>query len=373
MNLETILPPDLWDAIRGNYEKRDFTSAILDCCYYISEILRQKSGSDGDGVPLVGQALGGTSPKIRIAKDQSETEQNIQKGIESILRGFYQAIRNPRSHKKIIDGADDGISIILFCGFLVKQIQQAKSLASKEELIARVLDRDFVPNEQYAQLLLSEIPARLRLEVFFGVYEKRKEWQPRTIFYFNKSIVAQVSDQERAVIVETISDDLKTTDDEAVIRHVMSGMPAELWSDIADIARLRIENKIIGSIRDGKYDSKTKRCLAGALATWSKSQFSRFLLKEELVAAIGAKLSSSDSQQKNYALRFFVDTVFQSFEQAELGPVHRAFTRKLIDGVQEFYDALIFVSEDNWSSDMKAAYKNFAAKPDPTLDDEIPF
>ena len=116
MNLETLLPHDMWEAIRINYEKRDFTSAILDCCYFISDLLRQKSGVDGDGVPLVGQVLGGQHPKIKIAKDQSITEQDKQKGIESIIRGFYQAIRNPRSHTKLIDSADDAICIILFCG-----------------------------------------------------------------------------------------------------------------------------------------------------------------------------------------------------------------------------------------------------------------
>jgi uncharacterized protein (TIGR02391 family) len=147
VNLETILPQDIREAIRINYEKRDFTSAILDCCYFISELLRRKSGVDGDGVPLVGQVLGGPNPKIRIAKDQSETEQNIQKGIESILRGFYQAIRNPRSHKKINDSADDAICILMFFGYIVKQIEQAKAPASKEALVSRILDKDFPGGE----------------------------------------------------------------------------------------------------------------------------------------------------------------------------------------------------------------------------------
>ena len=364
MNLETALPPSLWDAIRNNYEKRDFTSAILDCCYFISEILREKSGSNGDGVPLVGQALGGTSPKIRIAKDQSETEQNIQKGIENILRGFYQAIRNPRSHKKIVDNADDGISIILFCGYLVKQIEQARALASKEELIRRALDRDFVPNEKYAELLLSEIPTRLRLEVFFGVYERRTEWKVRPIYHFNKHKIAQMSSEDRVTIVDTISNDLKITDDDLTIRHVMSGMPAEIWSEIADIARLRIEHKVIGSIREGKYDRKAQNCLAVGLATWSKAQFSYFLLKKELISAIAIKLGSSDSQGRDYAFQYLTDEAFRSFGKDDLGPIHSVFTRKLKEGVEAFHDDLLFEADDKWSTEMKAAYQNFSAKAD---------
>ncbi len=372
MNLETALPPSLWEAIRNNYEKRDFTSAILDCCYFISEILRQKSGSDGDGVPLVGQALGGTNPKIRIAKDQSETEQNIQKGIESILRGFYQAIRNPRSHKKIADSADDGVSIILFCGYLVKQIEQAKALASKEELIRRALDKDFVPNDKYAELFLAEIPNRLRLEVFFGVYAKRAEWKVKPIYYFNKQILSQITAEERAAVVALISDDFKTNDDETSIRHVLSGTPEDVWNEISDIARLRIEHKVISSIQDGKYDKSSDRCLAGGFATWATGRFSSFLLKKELVYAIAAKLGSSDIQERNYAFNYLTDAAFRDLAKEDLGPIQSMFSRKLSEGIEAFRDDIIFLPREKWSDRMTVAFKSFSVKTDP-LDDEIPF
>jgi Protein of unknown function (Hypoth_ymh) len=66
VNLETNLPTELWEAIRINYEKRNFTGAILDGFYFLSDLLRNKSGIEGDGAPLIGQALGGSSPKIKL-------------------------------------------------------------------------------------------------------------------------------------------------------------------------------------------------------------------------------------------------------------------------------------------------------------------
>lgn len=43
------------------------------------------------------------------------------------------------------------------------------------------------------------------------------------------------------------------------------------------------------------------------------------------------------------------------------------------EGAEQFYDALVFIDEYNWSDAMKDSYKNFSAKLEVTIDDEIPF
>ncbi|WP_215398053.1 TIGR02391 family protein [Rheinheimera oceanensis] len=82
MNLETRLPDSLWEAVCSNYEKRNFTGAVLDAFYFLSELLRNKSGIEGDGQALIGQALGGAAPKIKLYRLRTESEQNIQKGMD---------------------------------------------------------------------------------------------------------------------------------------------------------------------------------------------------------------------------------------------------------------------------------------------------
>jgi uncharacterized protein (TIGR02391 family) len=150
VNLETKLPTELWESVRTNYEKRNFTGAILDAFYFLSDLLRKKSGAEGDGASLIGQALGGVSPKIKLNKLQSESEWNAQKGIEQLLRGFYQAFRNPRSHEKTADTEEDAQILIDFIGYLVRQIDQAKAQFSRQDFLKRVLDPDFVPQKRYA-------------------------------------------------------------------------------------------------------------------------------------------------------------------------------------------------------------------------------
>jgi uncharacterized protein (TIGR02391 family) len=63
---------------------------------------------------LVGQAFGGKTPKLRVNKLQTESDQDIQKGTENLLLGLYQSIRNPRSHGKLTDTKEDADAIILF-------------------------------------------------------------------------------------------------------------------------------------------------------------------------------------------------------------------------------------------------------------------
>ena len=59
-------------------------------------------------------------------KLQTETEKNIQKGVEFTLRGIYSAFRNPRSHTKHVDKEEDADAIIIFINHLLKLIDKSK-------------------------------------------------------------------------------------------------------------------------------------------------------------------------------------------------------------------------------------------------------
>jgi len=100
MNLRTEISQKLWEAIERSYEAENYAHAVLDAIHYLTTVLRERSGADGDGAALVGQALGGDAPKLRVNALQSESDRNVQKGLEQLLRGIYLAIRNPRSHEQ---------------------------------------------------------------------------------------------------------------------------------------------------------------------------------------------------------------------------------------------------------------------------------
>jgi uncharacterized protein (TIGR02391 family) len=107
MNLETRLESRLWDAVQASVEARNYKSAILDAIHFLTDTIRERSGLEGDGVALVGAAFGGASPKLKVNRLQTESELNVQKGVESLLRGLYQAVRNPRAHEGVADSEPD--------------------------------------------------------------------------------------------------------------------------------------------------------------------------------------------------------------------------------------------------------------------------
>lgn len=126
MDLKSHIKPELWNAICKTYEAENYSPAILDAMHYLSEILREKSGEDGDGARLVASVLGGDSPKLRLNNLQTETEKNIQRGILQILTGMYMAIRNPRSHEQANgDTVETANAIIYFINYLLKQIDNS--------------------------------------------------------------------------------------------------------------------------------------------------------------------------------------------------------------------------------------------------------
>ncbi|OAB44173.1 TIGR02391 family protein [Paenibacillus glacialis] len=103
MELKTNIQQDLWEAIEKNYGNESYSSAILDTIHLLTETIRNKTSLEGDGSSLIGQAFGGDNPKIQLNKLQTESEKNVQKGIQDILRGLFTAIRNPRSHDSHTD------------------------------------------------------------------------------------------------------------------------------------------------------------------------------------------------------------------------------------------------------------------------------
>ena len=62
MNLRAEIKPDLWDTISKQYESELYSNAVVEAIHYLSNVLRERANVDGDGISLVGQALGGDAP-----------------------------------------------------------------------------------------------------------------------------------------------------------------------------------------------------------------------------------------------------------------------------------------------------------------------
>ena len=158
MNLQTTIPDAMWAAVAGAYEAENYSHAILEATYLISSVLRERAGVDGDGSAMVGQALGGDDPKLKLNPLQTESEKNIQKGMEQILRGVYLGIRNPRSHEQTSDDKETADAIIHFLGYVLTLLNSSKEAFTIDSFVAKVFDSEFVESSRYAELLVAEVP-----------------------------------------------------------------------------------------------------------------------------------------------------------------------------------------------------------------------
>ena len=316
MNLKTHIRSTLWQAIANTYETENYSHAVLDAIHYLSEILREKSGVDGDGAALVGQALGGNSPRLRVNKLQTETERNVQRGLEDILRGLYRGIRNPRSHEQIEDAKDTADAIIYFVNYLLSILDQSQEPFTISSFCERVFDPDFVASARYAELLVSEIPPAKLIDTLIEIYRRKREGDGRKLNHMVKAIVQQIPEDQLADFAVVVSDELKTTREDRDVRLTLQIFPPDLWPRIDEAARLRVENKIIKSISEGEFDFFAERISGGALGTWASNFFKHFTEKFKLWRVFLSKLEGDDISQRAYIVRYYMYALPTVFDAA---------------------------------------------------------
>jgi len=386
MNIETVIDETLWNSIRTNYENRNYSGAILDSIHFLSDLIREKTELQGDGVSLIGQAFGGRQPKLKITKLQNQSEKDIQKGTEQILRGIYLSIRNPRSHEKYDDEEKDADAIIVFVDYLIRIIGKSKTQFSENDFIRKVFDRDFVENERYAEIIINQIPNKKRVNFLINVYSKKETGDGKKLKYFFQAMLNKLNDDELKQFFTIVSEELQSTDSTQSIRLTLQIIPPKYWPNLDEAARLRIENKLTKSIADGRYNAVSDKCIDGALGTWVSQIIKNFTLKTELLNVLSTKLESKDTTEQDYVFKYcfyFIDDLADKPPQN----IVRIITNGLKKGDIRFHDAmdsLMFLGSDDWKKPFKEVYEEFKeSEPseeevrDPFLseldDDEIPF
>lgn len=360
MNLETHITPQLWKEIQQNYESSRYTEAIKDAMYLLSAVIREKANIEGDGVSLVGQALGGTNPKIKITKLLSQSERDIQSGVEAMLRGLYQAIRNPRSHEKFNDSKEDADSIIIFVNYLFGVINRAKAVFSVADFLVHVFDTGFVRSEQYADALVAEIPAKFRFETFLEAFKRKEEGDSNNLGLFFRSLLKTFSQEQLDSALALISDELRTTSSNASIQATICFLTGDNWAALNPIARMRTEEKIRDSIKSGQFISFASRCADGALATWSRELLPYFGNKDSILQILVQKLGSHEQNSRDYVLQYFAGSL------SAIAPVPppwvvRDLKGKLNSGNEVIYDFLSLQWNENWEKPFAAELANFKA------------
>lgn len=375
MNLQSLIRPDLWLAISHTYEAGNYNHAITDAIEYMSEIIREKSGLDGDGEQLFGNAFGGKSPKLRINKLQTVTERDAQEGLKLILIGMYKGIRNPRSHDQVEDTKNTADSIIYFVDYLLGIIDQSQEPFTIPNFISRVFDKYFVQTSEYAKLLVDEIPPKKRFDALVEIYRKKTHGDGKNISFVVKEILKVITEDQKSQFISIVSDELINTKDENVLKLVLQLLPPDLWKELNKTARIRVENILIESIDEGEAYNKDGDLVAerGWLGIWARGFIKYFELKDDLRNVILKKLDQNDTYEKMYIYVFFLDELPDLFEDSFLEQV---CIKSLCDIVKENKYSLGFEERliEAYRS-FPEDWQNFVKNELPYLDmdDNIPF
>ena len=186
--------------------------------HHLSNALREKSGLDGDGGALVGQALGGEFRASEFNSLQTKSERNVQKGMEQILRGLYLGIRNPRSHDHATDSKATADAVIVFVDYLLTVLEAAREAFTRDTFISRVADREFVNSERYAELLIAEIPIMRRGEALVALYEERSRIDLQKSMILIGKLLDGLSDPQTTAYLAVVSEELRSATDDASTR-----------------------------------------------------------------------------------------------------------------------------------------------------------
>lgn len=303
MELHKEISPELQTAIKVHYEAGLYSNAILDSMKVLTELIRTKSELDGDGATLVGQAFGGNAPPIKITPMKKISETDEQKGFEQLLRGLYVGIRNPRIHENYNDKKNECNAIILFINHLINTINSARSFFVLDDFKKRIFDPLFVEKDEYAELLVAEIPNDELVNVAVSILQERNQGDPKKLIYFFDAIFNKTDIEQQQLIMKVFSNELKTVQSNSEIIDLIRYISAPLWLMIDEDTKLRIENKIIASVKEGYLvDDKCKK---GALGTWGNSLGQHFKLKQDLAEAL-IELLTPNWYTQNYVGKFYL-------------------------------------------------------------------
>lgn len=379
MNPSNEISDELWASVRKSYESEAWANAILDAMHHFGDVLRLKSGLQSDGIALVGGALGTKDPKIKLNRLVTESERNIQAGVEQLARGLYQAIRNPRSHERVIDSKVDCDAILVFVDYLLRIIGHSKDAFSIDSVIERITDVNFVENQRYAALLLDDVPVSKRLDTLVAIFEEVEQGVLAQRRAFFQACLTSLNEVERKQFFDVLSGRMQTSNSDSELRTILKLLDGKQWLSISETARLRSENRIVKSADAGLYDTATKRYEGGAVATWATPFLDYFSLKTELLRSLTTSLRSTSIKRQNYVFKgFFI--YFPALSPQPPSALVTHFKAELAKGDARYKDALDtleFLEVTEWVTSVEESLREFKPRPPPKMDDfiddDIPF
>lgn len=318
MSIEDLLRDDLWGAIKEHYAARDYAEAVRDAFFFTSDFIRDLSGlDDKDGSKLIDAAFLGNNPALLINNNETTTEKDVQQGIGFAFKGLMLANRNPFSHEKTRYTEEDANAVILYINYLLNRIDQSTGIKRIGDIMGLLCDEDFTPTEEYADLLLKKIPAKKRYDLMIDVYRKREALPPKRLRCFIARLFDLLTKQQKNSFFNAVSNDLMRCKDDEALRKYIEYFFDLTFADIDKLPRLRIEDLILTSLKNGEmisyfdFGEEIITCnKQGALAVAAAEEFKKLSNYSVLLSIIHKKLFES-AESESFIFNYFRALLFE--------------------------------------------------------------
>jgi hypothetical protein len=221
---------------------------------------------------------------------------------------MYRAIRNPRSHEQVEDSKRAADAIIYFIDYLLGILAQSRPPFTMDDFLAKVFDPDFVQSPSYAELLVAEIPETKQLDVIIQIYRDRDSGDGKALGYIVKAVLDQLTETQIEDFFAVVSEELATTREDKTFRETLQMLPESFWPKVSKVARIRAENKLLNSMRQGAYDRYANRTKSGALGTWARDFIEYFDSRGQVTSVLISKLDA-DFEERSYVTKYFIGTL----------------------------------------------------------------
>ena len=383
MKIDIKIREDLWKAIQAHYERNDYTEAVRDAVFHMSEVLREKGSiEDKDGSKLVDAALLGNNPAILVSKNETTTEKDFQQGIGFAFKGIMQSVRNPLSHESFQYTQDEAEVLILYINLLLNQVDKSGGSTKIENIVELLLDDDFTDTKEYAELLLKEVPSKKRYDLLLELYQKRSSLPQNKLRYFLTALFSSLTKAAKNDFVRVVSSSLMKCKDDKDLRMYCHYFMTDTYPEIDRLAQLRIEDLMLKSINMGKIephfyiDRLEKKCNeAGSLSTWINNRLDLLGNRNTIVKTLFYKLDRQPCEQE-FVFEYFSSAITKKasdFSESEI----KIIKKQLTNGNELFsnwlYETIELWTDEEYIAIFGAEYEECKKVIEETQKKELPF
>ena len=325
--LKDLISKDVWNVIKDNYERESYTSSITNLIQYINELVQEKANLENvDNTSLIEQAFFKKPPCLAINKLQTRTEKDIQEGIGHLLKGACLAIRNPRSHDRYEDDKITADRIILFYDYILNFIRTSEQPNMVEDWLEFIFDKDFPCDEKYAKEVLKQIPKKKKYDLLINIFRHRERAGLNKLNYIVNELFSEIDKVEYKEFMSGINKDLLKSKNDDKLKIFFNLFPPSKWSEIENLAKLRVENIVKTSINNAKieYDEYFDNyysyvSLEAMLAATAIDFIDFFDTKDEIIRIIENRLYENEDLHNKYFLKYFGKYI--NIKKIELGDI----------------------------------------------------